>query len=79
MSELNFGHVEGVWDIAADNFRIVSGSHDKNVKIWDLQNGKCIQTFTGHKAPIVCVGIGDSSFASGDELGEVKMWHFDDI
>ncbi|KAG0685918.1 ubiquitin-binding SDF ubiquitin ligase complex subunit met30 [Kluyveromyces marxianus] len=74
-----FGHVEGVWDIAADNFRIVSGSHDKNVKIWDLQNGKCIQTFTGHKAPIVCVGIGDSSFASGDELGEVKMWHFDDI
>ncbi|CDO96588.1 unnamed protein product [Kluyveromyces dobzhanskii CBS 2104] len=74
-----FGHVEGVWDIAADNFRIVSGSHDKSVKVWDLQNGKCIQTFTGHKAPIVCVGIGDSSFASGDELGEVKMWHFDDI
>lgn len=74
-----FGHVEGVWDIAADNFRIVSGSHDKSVKVWDLQNGKCIQTFTGHKAPIVCVGIGDSSFVSGDELGEVKMWHFDDI
>lgn len=74
-----FGHVEGVWDIAADNFRIVSGSHDKSIKVWDLQNGKCIQTFTGHKAPIVCVGIGDSSFVSGDELGEVKMWHFDDI
>lgn len=74
-----FGHVEGVWDIAADNFRIISGSHDKNIKVWDLQNGKCIQTFAGHKAPIVCVGIGDSSFASGDEVGEVKMWHFDDI
>lgn len=42
-----FGHVEGVWDIAADNFRIVSGSHDGSVKIWDLQSGKCMHTFNG--------------------------------
>lgn len=44
-----FGHVEGVWDIAADNFRIVSGSHDGSVKVWDLQNGQCIHSFQGRK------------------------------
>lgn len=88
-----FGHVEGVWDVAADNFRIVSGSHDGKVKVWDLQTGKCIHTFQGksleqrsdgaepavHKvAPIACVGIGDSEFFSGDELGYVKMYKFDE-
>ncbi|KTA96693.1 F-box protein MET30 [Nakaseomyces glabratus] len=44
-----FGHVEGVWDIAADNFRIISGSHDGSIKIWDLQSGKCMHTFHGRK------------------------------
>ncbi|AJR44296.1 Met30p [Saccharomyces cerevisiae YJM1242] len=44
-----FGHVEGVWDIAADNFRIISGSHDGSIKVWDLQSGKCMHTFNGRK------------------------------
>lgn len=73
----HFGHVEGIWDIAADNFRIVSGAHDKTVKVWDLQSGKCIHTFDSHQAPITCVGIGDSEFVSGDELGCVKVHRFD--
>ncbi|AET39404.1 ubiquitin-binding SDF ubiquitin ligase complex subunit MET30 Ecym_4343 [Eremothecium cymbalariae DBVPG len=74
-----FGHVEGVWDIAADNFRIVSGSHDRTCKVWDLQTGKCMHTFTGNQAPIACVGIGDSEFVSGDELGCVKLYAFDNL
>ncbi|CAI4064705.1 hypothetical protein SKDZ_09G1170 [Saccharomyces kudriavzevii ZP591] len=44
-----FGHVEGVWDIAADNFRIISGSHDGSIKVWDLQSGKCMHTFQGRR------------------------------
>ncbi|AJR44682.1 AVN_collapsed_G0026720.mRNA.1.CDS.1 [Saccharomyces cerevisiae] len=44
-----FGHVEGVWDIAADNFRIISGSHDGSIKVWDLQSGKCMHTFNGRR------------------------------
>ncbi|SCU81628.1 LANO_0B03730g1_1 [Lachancea nothofagi CBS 11611] len=73
----HFGHLEGIWDIAADNFRIISGSHDKTVKVWDLQSGKCIHTFDSHQGPITCVGIGDSEFVSGDELGCVKLYRFD--
>ncbi|SCU78383.1 LADA_0A05358g1_1 [Lachancea dasiensis] len=73
----HFGHLEGIWDIAADTFRIVSGAHDKTVKVWDLQSGKCIHTFETHQAPITCVGIGDSEFVSGDETGCVKLHRFD--
>lgn len=74
-----FGHVEGIWDIAADTFRIVSGAHDRFVKIWDLQSGKCMHTFPGHSSPVTCVGLGDSNFASADEDGKVRMFSFDNF
>lgn len=74
-----FGHVEGIWDISADTFRIVSGAHDTFVKIWDLQSGKCMSTFPGHSSPVTCVGLGDSSFASGDQSGMVRMLTFDNF
>lgn len=72
-----FGHVEGVWCIAADDFRIVSGAHDKQVKIWDLQSGKCWHTFSGHTRPVCCVGLTDTKFASGGDDGVVKLYNFD--
>ncbi|CAN6609157.1 F-box protein Met30p [Trichomonascus vanleenenianus] len=74
-----FGHVEGVWTIAADTFRIVSGAHDKTVKVWDLQSGKCWHTFTGHTKPVCCVGLNDTRFASAGDDGVVKMYCFDDF
>lgn len=74
-----FGHIEGVWSIAADTFRIVSGAHDKLVKVWDLQLGKCIHTFGGHNSSVSCVDLSDSRFAGGDESGLVRMYCFDDL
>ena len=71
-----FGHIEGVWSIAADTFRIVSGAHDKSIKIWDLQNGQCMQTLA-NASSVSCVGLGDSRIVCGLENGEVKMYCFD--
>jgi WD40 repeat protein len=28
-----FGHIEGVWAIASDKLRLVSGSHDRTIKV----------------------------------------------
>lgn len=72
-----FGHIEGVWCIAADHFRIVSGAEDKLVKVWDVQSGKCWHTFSGHKSAISCVGLTDTGFASGGDDGLVKLYSFD--
>lgn len=74
-----FGHVEGVWTIAADTFRIVSGGHDKLVKVWDLQSGRCWHTFSGHTKPVCAVGLSDTRFASGGDDGVVQMYCFDDF
>lgn len=71
-----FGHIEGVWSIAADTFRIISGAHDRLIKVWDLQNGKCLHTFSNNSS-VSCVGLSDSKFVAGLENGEVKMYSFE--
>ncbi|KAG8623858.1 hypothetical protein KVT40_008834 [Elsinoe batatas] len=71
-----FGHVEGVWSLAADHLRMVSGSEDRMVKIWDPRTGKCERTWTGHAGPVTCVGLSDSRLVSGSEDCEVRMLVF---
>ena len=70
------GHGEGIWALAADSLRILSGSQDKCVKVWDLQSGKYGRTYTGHAGPVTCVGLSDDRFCSGGEDGQVRMYSF---
>lgn len=74
-----FGHIEGIWSVAADNFRVVSGAHDKLVKVWDLQSGRNWHTFSGHTGAVYTVGLSDTRLASGGEDGLVRMLCFDDF
>ena len=71
-----FGHVEGVWAVAADTLRIVSGAEDRMVKVWDPRTGKCERTFTGHAGPVTCISLSDSRMISGGEEGEVRIYNF---
>lgn len=73
-----FGHVEGVWALAGDTLRVVSGSEDRTVKVWDGRTGRCERTFTGHLGPVTCVGLSDSRMCSGSEDCEVRMYSFTD-
>lgn len=71
-----FGHVEGVWALAADSLRVVSGAEDRMVKVWDTRSGKCERTFTGHAGPINCLGLSDNRLCTGGEDNEVRMYSF---
>ncbi|KAF2703822.1 F-box/WD repeat-containing protein pof1 [Pleomassaria siparia CBS 279.74] len=71
-----FGHVEGVWTLAADTLRLVSGAEDKTIKIWDPRTGKHERTLTGHTGPVNCVGLSDSRLISGSEDGTVRVHCF---
>ena len=71
-----FGHVEGVWALAADSLRVVSGAEDRTVKVWDTRSGKCERTFTGHAGPVNCLGLSDSRMCTGGEDNEVRMYSF---
>ena len=71
-----FGHVEGVWALAADTLRVVSGAEDRMVKVWDARSGKCERTFTGHAGPVTCIGLNDSRMCTGSEDCKVRLYSF---
>lgn len=71
-----FGHVEGVWALAADTLRVVTGAEDRMVKVWDPRTGKCERTFTGHAGPVTCVCLSDSRMCTGGEDCEVRLYSF---
>lgn len=71
-----FGHVEGIWALAADTLRLVSGAEDRMVKVWDTRSARCERTFTGHAGPVTCVGLSDNRLCTGSEDCEVRMYTF---
>ena len=74
-----FGHVEGIWALAADNLRVVSGAQDRMVKVWNVSEGKCERTITGHAAAVTCLALSDSRLITGSEDGEARMYCFKSI
>jgi WD40 repeat protein len=57
LSTSELGHTFGVNDCDwfAGDAQLVSCSDDKTVKLWDVETGKCIQTFLGHKGYVFTV------------------------
>ncbi|KAF1931558.1 WD40 repeat-like protein [Didymella exigua CBS 183.55] len=74
-----FGHVEGIWSLAADSLRVVSGAEDKTIKIWDPRSGKHERTLAGHTGPVTCIGLSDERVVSGGEDGTVRVHCFTSV
>ena len=50
------GHKDGdsIWGlIELNNGNLVSGSNDKSIKIWDLENKSCVKTLIGHSGNVI--------------------------
>lgn len=52
-----------------DGQRLVTGSHDDSIKLWEVGNGQCLQTFQGQTRRIFSVAFNPSqnSVASGGD------------
>ena len=82
------GHTDWVrCVIPFDSQRILSGSHDQTIKLWDLnqisssssnENDSCIQTYLDHTSRVLCLCLFDQQhFVSGSSDKTVKLWHID--
>jgi len=59
-----------------DGALLVSGGHDRTVKLWDLQTGGVIKTFCGHAHYVYSVSISPDSttLASGSLDKSIRLW-----
>jgi WD40 repeat protein/Cdc6-like AAA superfamily ATPase len=72
------GHTDVVKcvSITSDGNRVISGSQDKTLRIWDLESGRCINTLEGHTDDVECVSItpdGDKAI-SGSRDKTLRVW-----
>ena len=60
----------------ADGTRIVSGSEDRSVRVWDAATGACLQTLKGHGGKVTSVGFSadGTRIVSGGDDKSVRVW-----
>lgn len=57
------------------DFRVVSGSRDATLRVWDIVQGKCLHTLVGHLAAVRCVQFDGKLVVSGAYDYMVKVWN----
>ena len=70
------GHTEGIRALAAGhNNKLYSASKDCTIRVWSMEDGRCLQTLTGHTGWVTGLAIGRDGTvysASGDKT--VRVW-----
>jgi hypothetical protein len=72
------GHEGAVWaaGFSPDGARIVSGSYDQTVRVWDAASGKQLLVLRGHEGPVWAAGFSPDGarIVSGSDDKTVRVW-----
>lgn len=55
--------------------RVVSGSRDATLRVWDINGGACLHVLVGHLAAVRCVQYDGKLVVSGAYDYMVKVWN----
>jgi WD40 repeat protein len=74
----NIPHSGSVHSVAfsPDGTRVLSGSYDKTLKLWDAVSGELIRTFERHPGWVLSVGFSPDGarVLSGGGDGTIRLW-----
>ncbi|RPA85093.1 WD40 repeat-like protein [Ascobolus immersus RN42] len=53
---------------------LVTAAFDDTVRVWDLNNGRCLGLLEGHNASVRCLQVEDNFVATGSMDATVRIW-----
>jgi F-box and WD-40 domain protein 1/11 len=68
------GHQDSVYCLQFDDEKIITGSRDQTIKIWDLNQYQCIHTLEGHQGSVLCLKYDDQVIISGSSDHTIIVW-----
>ncbi|CAG2220949.1 FBXW7 [Mytilus edulis] len=70
------GHSQGISCVQFDDTRIVSGSSDKTIKVWNIRTNApwSVQTLVGHSGTVRCLHLEGKRLVSGSTDKTIKVW-----
>ena len=70
------GHTGGISCVQFDGQRIVSGSHDKTIKVWNVKTNSpwSVMTLAGHSGEVRCLHLEGNRLVSGSTDLTIKVW-----
>ena len=73
------GHTDIVWSVAfsPNGQTLASGSQDRTIRLWDLNNGNLKRTLTGHRDAVNSIAFSPDgrTLASGSWDGTIRLWN----
>ncbi|XP_033110456.1 TAF5-like RNA polymerase II p300/CBP-associated factor-associated factor 65 kDa subunit 5L [Anneissia japonica] len=68
------GHSNAVCCLKFDRRRIVTGSYDHSIRVWDIRSGRSIHKIYGHKGGVRCIEFNDQWIISGSWDSTIMIW-----
>ncbi|ORE16935.1 WD40 repeat-like protein [Rhizopus microsporus] len=66
-------HTGGIYCTQFDKFKIVTGSRDWSIKVWDVATGRCKKTIRVHNGSVLCLQFDDEHILSGSSDTTVAL------
>ncbi|KAI8067528.1 WD40-repeat-containing domain protein [Gongronella butleri] len=67
-------HTDGVYCVQFDDRKVVSGSRDCTIKIWDAVSFQCVRTLVGHDGSVLCLQYNQDYLISGSSDMTLIVW-----